>query len=100
MISWQVNGKVVEQLKIKELHMGVDMIVKHKQKPHITAIAFQQYVTTVLIPFIKRLRTNQEIRGKSTILLMDNCSIHTKPEILATLREHNVKIITFSPYAT
>jgi hypothetical protein len=31
---------------------------------------------------------------------MDNCSVHRKPEILATLREHNVKIIIFPPHTT
>jgi hypothetical protein len=33
-------------------------------------------------------------------LLLDNCSIHTTPEILSILREHNVKVITFPPHTT
>jgi hypothetical protein len=100
MVSSQVNDKVIEQLKIEGFRMGVDMILEHRQKPYITATLFQQYATTVSIPFIERLRTNQEFIGKSPILLMDNWSIHTKPEILATLRKHNVKIITFPPHTT
>jgi hypothetical protein len=96
----QVNDKVIKQLKFERLRMGVDMIPEHRQKPYVTAALFQEYVTTVLIPFIERLQTNQEFRGKSMILLMDNCSIQTKPEIFTTLMEYNVEITTFPPHAT
>jgi hypothetical protein len=97
--SSQVNEKVMKNGELG-VHMGMDMILEHRQKPYITATLFQQYATSVLILFIERLRTNQEFRGKSAILLMDNCSIHLKLEILATLREHNVKMITFPPHTT
>jgi hypothetical protein len=33
-------------------------------------------------------------------LLMDNCFIHARPEVLATLRDHNMKVITFPPHTT
>jgi hypothetical protein len=31
---------------------------------------------------------------------MDNCFIHTKSEVLAALRDDNVKMITFPPHTT
>jgi hypothetical protein len=31
---------------------------------------------------------------------MDNFSIHTRPKVLATLRDRNVKVITFPPHTT
>jgi hypothetical protein len=99
-VSSQVNGKVIETLKIERFRMGVDMILEHRQKAYVTVTFFQQYVTSVLIPFIERPRTNLEFTSKSTISLLDNCSIHTKPEVLATLRDHNVKVITFPPHIT
>jgi hypothetical protein len=80
--------------------MGVDMVLEHRQKAYVTATLFQQYVTSVLIPFIERLRTNPEFPGKSAILLMDNCFIHMRQEVLATLRDHNVKVIAFPPHTT
>jgi hypothetical protein len=99
-ISSQVNDKVIETLKIEGFRMGVDMVLEHRQKVCVAATPFQQYVTSVLIPFIERLRTNPESIGKSAILPLDNCSIHTRPEVLATLRDHNVKVITFLSHIT
>jgi hypothetical protein len=64
MFSSQINDKVIEQLKIEGFRVGVDMILEHRQKPYIIAALFQQYAATVLSPFIERLRTNQEFRGK------------------------------------
>jgi hypothetical protein len=77
--------------------MGVDMVLEHRQKTYVTATLFQQYVTSVPIPFIERLRTNPEFTGKSAILPMHNCSIHTRSEVLVTLRDHNVKVIIVPP---
>jgi hypothetical protein len=100
MVSSRVNNKNIEQWRIDGFRMGVDMRLEHKQRPYITATRFHQYVTTVLTGFVGRLQVNQEFRGKSPILLMDNYSIQTKPEILAILREHNIKISTFPPHTT
>jgi hypothetical protein len=98
-VSLQVNDKVTEMLKIEGFLMGVDMVLEHRQKACVTATLFQQYVTSVLIPFIERPRTNPEFTCKSTILLMVN-SIHTGPEVLATLKDHNVKMVILPPHTT
>jgi hypothetical protein len=74
------------------------MVLEHRQKAYVSATPFQQYVTSILIPFIERRRTNPEFTDKSAILLMDNCSIYTRPEVVATLRDHNMKLITFPPH--
>jgi hypothetical protein len=99
-VSSQVNDKVIETLKIEEFRMGVDMVLEHRQKACVTAILFRHYVTSGLIPFIEKLQIDPEFTGKSAILLLDNCSIHTRPEVLATLREHSMKVIAFPPHAT
>jgi hypothetical protein len=99
-VSSQANDKVTETLKIEGFRTGLHMVLEHRQKEYVTAALFQQYVTSVLIPLIERLRTNPEFTRKSAILLMDNCSIHARPEVLATLRDHNVKVITFQPHTT
>jgi hypothetical protein len=88
-VSSQVNDKMIETLKIEGLRMGVDMVLEDRQKVYATATLFQQYVTSFLIPFIERLRINPEFTSKSAISLMDDCSIDTRPEVLATLRDHN-----------
>jgi hypothetical protein len=99
-VSSQVSDKVIEPLKIKEFRMGLDMVLEYRQKAYITATLFQQYVTSVLIPFIKRLRTNPELTVKSAILLMNSCSIHPRPKVLATLRDNNVNWIIYPPHTT
>jgi hypothetical protein len=78
-VSSQVNDKVIETPKIAGFQMGVDMVLEQRQKAYVIATLFQQYVTSVLIAFIKKLRTNPEFTGESAILLMDNCSIHMRP---------------------
>jgi hypothetical protein len=99
-VSSPVKDKIIETLKIEGFRMGLDMVLEHRQKADVTATLFQQHITSVLIPLIERLRTNSEFTSKLAILLMDNCSIHTRPEVLATLRNHNVKVITFPPHTT
>jgi hypothetical protein len=100
MVSSQVHDSVIERLKTEGFRMGVGLILERRQKPYMTAALFQQYVITVLIPFINRIRTNDQLAGKPAILLMDNCSLHTRPEVLEMLREHDVKVITFPPHTT
>ena len=100
MVSSQVNDSVINGLKVEGFRMGLDLILEHRKKPYLTAELFHQYVTTVLLPFIDELRTNDEFAGKTAILLMDNCSIHTRPSVLLHLKEHNVKVITFPPHTT
>jgi hypothetical protein len=68
MVSSQVNDSVIERLKTEGLRMGVDMILERWQKSHRTAALFQQYATTVLIPFINRVRTNDQLAGERAIL--------------------------------
>jgi hypothetical protein len=71
------------------------MVLEHTQKAYVTTTLFQQYVTSFLIPFIDRLRTNTEFTGKSALLPMENCFIHMRREVLGTLRDHNAKAIIF-----
>jgi hypothetical protein len=80
--------------------MGVALLLECRQKPYMTAALFQQYVTTVLIPFINRVRTNDQLAGKPAILFMDNCPFHMRREVLKMLREHNVRVITFPPHTS
>jgi hypothetical protein len=99
-VSSQVDDSVIERLKTAAFRLGVDLILAHRQQPYMTAALFQQYVTTVLIPFINRVRTNDQLAGKPAILLMENCSIHTRPDVPQRVREHCVKVIAFPPHTT
>jgi hypothetical protein len=100
MVSSQVNDSVIEILKTGGFRRGVDLILERWEKPYVSAALFQQYRTTVLIPFINWVWTNDQLEGKPAILLMDNCSIQTRPEVLKMLRERDVKVRTFPPHTS
>jgi hypothetical protein len=61
---------------------------------------FAEYISTVLLPYINELRSNEEFADKEALLLMDNCSIHVQAKTLPTLAGHRVKVITFLPHTT
>jgi hypothetical protein len=95
MVSSQARDSVIDRLKTEPFGMRVDLILERRQKPFLTAALFQQYIRTVLIAFINRARMNDQLAGKPAISLMDNCSIHTRPEVFKMLREQEVKVIPF-----
>jgi hypothetical protein len=97
MVSSQVKDSVMERVKFERFRVRVELILERRQKPYLSAALFQQYITTGLIPFINKLRTNDQFAGKPAILLMDNFSRHARLEVLKILREHHVKGMTFPP---
>lgn len=96
----QLNDAVERRLKTIGFRMGVDFILKHRSKPYMNAELFHEYISTVLLPYILELRSNQEFAHKGAVLLMDNCSIHVKVAILQKLADHDVKVITFPPHTS
>jgi hypothetical protein len=65
----------------------------------MNAQLFAEYISIVFIPYVEELRSLEEFAGREVVLLMDNCSVHTKPETLQVLAEHRVKMIAFPPHA-
>jgi hypothetical protein len=61
--------------------------MEYREKPDRNQGLFQQYITIVLILFINKLRANEQFAEKPAMLLIDNCFIQTKPEVLPILRE-------------
>jgi transposase len=61
---------------------------------------FSEYISTVLLPYIDGLRTNDEFADKEAVLLMDNCCIHVQAEMLQMLADHRVKVITLPPHTS
>jgi hypothetical protein len=98
LVSSQVNDSGIEGLKAKAFRMRVDRVVEYRQKPYMSAALFRQSVTAVLIPFINALRANDQFAGKPAIMLMDNSSLHRRPDILTIFREHEVKFFAFPPH--
>jgi hypothetical protein len=71
--------------------MGVDLILKSRHMPYMNSQLFAEYISTVLLPYIDKLRSNEEFADKEAVLLMDNCSIHVEAETLQALADHRGK---------
>jgi hypothetical protein len=61
---------------------------------------FAEYISTVLLPYVDELRSNEEFPDKEAVLLMDNCSIHVQGDTLQMLADHRVKVLMFPPHTT
>jgi hypothetical protein len=57
-------------------------------------------VTTIFIPTNGGRPPNNELTGKPAVLPTDNRPTHTRAGVLTTLKEHNVRVITFPPQTT
>jgi hypothetical protein len=57
----------MEKLRIERFRSGPDFTLKYKQHPDITAMLFQQFVATALIPLIEELRKNDEFTREPAI---------------------------------
>jgi hypothetical protein len=96
----QVHDTVERNFKTQGFRMGVDSILKRRNKPYMNSQLFREYISTVLLPYINELRLNEEFADKEAVLLMDNCSVHVQPETLLLLADHRVKVVTFPPHTS
>jgi hypothetical protein len=100
LVCYQLNDSVERLLKRQGSRFGVDFIVKKRNKPYMNSQLFSEYLSTVLLPDIDKLRTNDEFADREAVLLMDNCCIHVQAETRQMLADHRVKVITFPPHTT
>jgi hypothetical protein len=49
---------------------------------------FAEYISTVPLPYVGELQSNEEFADKEVILLMDNCSVHVQGGTLQMLADH------------
>jgi hypothetical protein len=93
----QVNPTVERQLKSEWLRLAVDLILEHRNKPDMSSQLFAVYISTVLLPYIDELQSNEEFADQEEVRLLDNCSIHVHGDTLQMLADHRVKVLTFPP---
>jgi hypothetical protein len=59
-----------------------------------------EYISSVLLLDIDKLRSSEKCPDKEAMLLMDNSSIRVRPETLRMLADHQVKVIAFPRYTS
>jgi hypothetical protein len=99
-VCCQLNDTVEKKLKLEGNKLGVDFIFRRRSKPYMSSQLFAEYILKVVLPYIDELRSNEEFSHKKAALLMDNCSVHTQPETLQMIADHQVKVIIFPPHTT
>jgi hypothetical protein len=100
LVCWQGNAAVERNLKIEGFRMGVDSILKSRHKPYMNSQLFAEYISTVLLPYINKLRSNEEFADKEAVLLMENCSNHVQAETSQMFADHRLKVITLPRHTT
>jgi hypothetical protein len=98
LVSSQVTDAAVRKMKTEGFRIGIDMILKKRDKPYMNAVLFHEYISTVLIPHIARVQLNPGLEHEPAVLLMDNCSVHMHDDTLQELAAHRVKIVTLPPH--
>jgi hypothetical protein len=94
-VSSQINAAVETTVKREGFRVGVDLILRQRNKPYMNSTLLFEHAKTVLLPDVDELRTNEEFADKDAVLLMDNCSIHVRPDTSQLLADHRFKVITF-----
>jgi hypothetical protein len=54
-VSSQVNPTVERRFKSEGFRLGVDLILKHRNKPYMSSQLFAEYIPTVLLPYVDEL---------------------------------------------
>jgi hypothetical protein len=81
-ISSQVNDRVISTLKSEGFRIGSDMILRKLDKPYMNAALFTEYVLTVFLPHIAKIRHDLRFTDQEAVLLMNNGSLHLREDIL------------------
>jgi hypothetical protein len=100
LVSSLATDAVETRFKQMGFRMGADLILRKRSKPYMSAELFDEYISTVLLPYIEELLSNDEFADREAVLLMANCSVHNRSAPLRKLADHRVNAITFSPHTT
>jgi hypothetical protein len=85
LVSSQVTDAVVWKPKTKGLGIGIDILFKKRDRPYMNAALFNEYTSIVLLPHTARVRSNPRLENEPVALLMDDCSVQMRNDILKNL---------------
>ena len=91
---------VEEDLNKNGYRIGDDVIFRYRKPPFINKELFNEYIISVLIPYVSSLRQKEEYSNEPAVLLLDSCSAHVNDEILRILGENSIKVVAFPAHTT
>jgi hypothetical protein len=101
-VKSQDSAAVRQDLEADRMHIGPDLISKHRGKPYVNAELFEDYLRSVFLPHLIITRIVKDLREEDAVLLMDHCSPHIAPGVIELLSAARLRLVTFpsQPHAT
>jgi hypothetical protein len=99
-VTSQNSPTVQEHLKKQGVRFGRDFALEFSQKPYFNAGIFLAYVRTILLPYIDTYRGRAVLGQQIAVLLMAPCSADVSDDVIRTLGEARVRVITSAPPIT
>jgi hypothetical protein len=87
-VSAQVSGAVVWNLKIEGFRVGTEIILKKREKSCVNDELLRESISTILLPHLPTVRSNLRLAAEPAVLLMDNCSVHIRESTLRDFVAH------------
>lgn len=87
-------------IKMMKIVWALILLFRKNAKPYINSNLFNEYIGSVVIPYINDLRFIMEFSNKEGILLMVNCNCHAHEDVLKIFGANALKLITFAPHTT
>jgi hypothetical protein len=69
----QETEVVQRRVQVDGFRLGVDLILKHREKPYMNAQLFAECISRLFIPYIEELCSLEKFAGTEAVLLMENC---------------------------
>jgi hypothetical protein len=86
-----------KHLKKQDACFGRGLISKFNQKLCINSVIVIDYIRTVFLPCLVRLRDLVEFAEEVAVLLMEKCSADITDDVILLLTEARVHVIAFAP---
>jgi hypothetical protein len=96
----QDSDAIRKRLMHQGVRLGVDFVLRQRSKPYVSRMFFLEYINTIFVPYLNKLRESEEFEACEAVILMDNCSPHVLDDIVAILISVRVRIIIFAPHTT
>jgi hypothetical protein len=100
LVTSQDPPALQDDLKWHGIEFGRHLIIKESQKAYVNGKTFAEYVKSVFIPYVTKVRRERGIRVEEAVLLMDNYPNHITKEVIDMLTAARVRVVTFAPHTT
>ena len=95
-----MKNSIPDELEETGIRIGEDVILKQRQKPYMDEQLFFEYITTVLIPYIDKLRENEMYSNEKALIMMDSASCHCSSRILQLLAKKNILVLVYPSHTS